>query len=555
MYHAIRKTWGLVILIAVVGMAVKPLFGARFIPTHDGEYHIIRFWQFFTMLSQGYLFPRWAPDLNSGYGLPLFIFHYPFPNYIGSLFHALGVSFVDSVKFTLAFGYLTASMWCFLWLRKVFGHTPALVGTIICFMVPYWFVDLYVRGSVGEVWALSFVLLTFFSLEYYSRIGVAIGIAGIIVSHNITALIFVPILFLYALYRKKMSLSGFIIGIGLAAYFWIPAILESRSMVGLNSVSYEEHFPDFFQLLFPSWGTGFSGAGISADEMSFQIGIVPLIIFCISFFVALRKKALRSIVFPVFVVVAVSIYAMTEYSIPFWRYVPFIANIQYPWRLLMVPMIAVGYFSSFLATVLPQKFMVGLALVAFVFSFSYMKPVTYEIRDDAHYLSRREFTDGTSSLGNSFSTIYTGWKKDRFIQRFQASTDGVQIHVTKENFLSYDLNVNAKTDSTIIAHILYFPGWKAYVDGKEATIIYRDDGIIHVNIPTGVHTVQFQFTKTPLRLFADGLSLFSLFSLLALVYLKLVYDNRDKHLITSKRPQNEGSRRLYKRAYKSTQKK
>ena len=54
-------------------------------------------------------------------------------------------------------------------------------------------------------------------------------------------------------------------------------------MVGLNSVSYADHFPDLFQLLFPSWGTGFSGVGITADEMSYQIGIVPLLVLCVSF--------------------------------------------------------------------------------------------------------------------------------------------------------------------------------------------------------------------------------------------------------------------------------
>ena len=78
----------------------------------------------------------------------------------------MGATFVDTVKLTLALGYLTTIVWCFLWLRKVFGNIPAFIGTIICSMVPYWFLDIYVRGSVGEVWALSFVLLTLAAIEY-----------------------------------------------------------------------------------------------------------------------------------------------------------------------------------------------------------------------------------------------------------------------------------------------------------------------------------------------------------------------------------------------------
>lgn len=497
------------------------LFGARFIPTHDGEYHIIRFWQFAKMLSQGYIFPRWAPDLNSGYGVPLFLFHYPFPNYVGSFFHVFGISFVDSVKLTLAAGYLTAIMWCFVWLKRVFGNKPALIGTIICSMIPYWFVDIYVRGSVGEVWALSFVLLTLFSIEYGLAVITAVGIAGIILSHNITALIFVPIIILYAWYRKKGTILSFIFGIGLSTYFWLPALIESRFMVGLNSVSYADHFPDLFQLIFPSWGTGFSGAGMSADEMSYQIGIVSLLILGLSFFVAVQNKVLRRKILPVLCVVVIAIFGMTEYSIALWRYIPLIENIQYPWRLLMVPMIATGYLSALLTTVLPRWVMIGLTLLAFIASLSYMKPVTYEKRDDSHYFSRREFTDGTSSLGNSFSTIWTGWKKERFATRFQASTGDAVIHVNKESALSYEMTINAKTESTISAQILYFPGWKAYIDGKETIISYQPDGIIHVNMPEGEHTLRVRFEETRLRLLADAISLFSLFVLLPIVLLFL----------------------------------
>lgn len=535
--------------------AALALFGARFIPTHDGEYHIIRFWQFYKMVSQGYIFPRWAPDLNSGYGLPLFLFHYPFPNYIGSLFHAFGETFVDSVKLTLALGYLTSIVWCFLWLKSIFGNKASLIGTIICSMVPYWFVDIYVRGSVGEVWALSFVLLTLFSLERGLKGMTAIGIAGIILSHNITALIFIPILILYALYRKKGTVISFVIGVGLSTYFWLPALWEQRYMVGLNSVSYADHFPDLFQLLLPSWGTGFSGVGITANEMSYQIGIIPLVVFSISLIVAVRRKMLRNTIIPFLCVVLLAIFSMTEYSQPLWRFVPLMTDIQYPWRLLMVVIIATGYLAALLTTVLPRWIMVGLAVLAFMLSFSYMKPVTYERRDDAHYLSRIEFTDGTSSLGNSLSTIYTGWKKERFIKRFQTDSDQATITMNKESALLYEMTVNAQKESTVNAQILYFPGWTAYVDDNKTDIFYDPDGIIHVNIPKGEHRLTIKFIETPLRRFADGISLLSLFSLLSLVYLKILYAYRDKHITTFNRSQNARSGSVHKRINRRSQKK
>ena len=105
------------IILALALWFASPLLRPGFIPTHDGEFSIIRIWQYSKMMGEGYLFSRWAPDLNSGYGVPLFTFYYPFPYFVGSLFHFAGLSLVNSFKLTLGFSYITAITLCFLWLK------------------------------------------------------------------------------------------------------------------------------------------------------------------------------------------------------------------------------------------------------------------------------------------------------------------------------------------------------------------------------------------------------------------------------------------------------
>ena len=80
-------------LLFIIFLAVKPLIHSGFPPTHDGEYHVIRFYEFDKALRDGDLYPRWAMDLNNGYGVPLFNYVYPFPNYSASFFHFFGASF------------------------------------------------------------------------------------------------------------------------------------------------------------------------------------------------------------------------------------------------------------------------------------------------------------------------------------------------------------------------------------------------------------------------------------------------------------------------------
>jgi uncharacterized membrane protein YfhO len=85
---------------------------------------------------------------------------------------------------------------------------------------------------------------------------------------------------------------------------------------------------------------------------------------------------------------------------------------------------------------------------------------------------------------------------------------------TRSKYLDkvYTLNLARDTDVTI--NILYFPGWKVFVDSKEAVINFKDDGVIHVSVPFGNHTIRVIFTDTVPRRVGDVLSIISLVGIL-----------------------------------------
>ena len=63
----------------------------------------------------------------------------------------------------------------------------------------------------------------------------------------------------------------------------------------------------------------------------------------------------------------------------------------------------------------------------------------------------------------------------------------------------------------------YFPGWKAFVDGKE-TSIYKVDGLLRgVVVPEGRHMVEFKYR--PEKVFIA--SLFSIIALLVTLFIAL----------------------------------
>jgi len=78
----------------------------------------------------------------------------------------------------------------------------------------------------------------------------------------------------------------------------------------------------------------------------------------------------------------------------------------------------------------------------------------------------------------------------------------------------------ADHDSVVeLAHI-YYPGWKVFVNGEQETIDYSNDrGLMRVNLAEGKSLVEFKFLRTPLRLFAELLSLASLLTV-AFLFIK-----------------------------------
>lgn len=521
---------GMVLLCAF--FAVLPFFGRGFIPTHDGEFHFIRFAEFFRMLQAGYLFPRWAPTINSGYGLPVFEFMYPFANYISSMLHVFGMGFVEGFKISSALGYLTAVLFCFLWLKKRFGLLPAVIGTIASAYVPYWFVELFVRGTIGEVWAIAFVFMALWGIETKRPIWFALAIAGIILSHNILTVILGPLIIIYLLWRRDWRwIWLMLLGVGFASWFWIPAIMESKFMVGLNTVNYKDHFASVAELLIPSWGTAFSGPGYIADKMSFQIGIGP-ILWMISAGICILLRRItgkqKKEVLGLFVLIVLVLFMTIPQSTAVWELIPFMAYIQHPWRFLVYLIPVTAYMAALVTGSIKNKwFVVIVAIVSVAVSFSYTRGAVYEPRNDAYYLTNPNFTDSASSMGNSLSTIWTSWKEKRPASMVTDTLNSpISLVVQKERYLDRSYQVNLETPLIVRLHILYFPGWTVFVDGKKETIDYTANGTLDIAVPAGSHTIHALMLDTPVRRIADWISIMSLVIAAGLGI--LLYTNRKK---------------------------
>ncbi len=513
-----------IILVIICLFAVRYLLLPGFIPTHDGEFHFVRFWQFEKMLLSGDYFPVWAPDLNSGYGLPLFYYQYPMPNYFGVLFHTLGFSYTDSFKLTLASFYLSAVIFFYLW-------SKSLWASLLFGWTPYWFVNLFVRGSIGEVMASAGFAFVLWATGARRKVLIALGVAFIILSHNIAAMLFIPVLLVYGWHQRR----AVFLGVLMSAYFWLPALTGGSYIVGLSNVNIFDHFSDISQLIIPSWGTGFSRPGAPYNELSQQLGLGTILIWLVA--VVMMR---RSIITYALVLIAF----MTTYSSQFiWKTFSYLHILQYPWRLLMfIPFIA-GFLAAQIAA--RSRVLSIIVLISIALSLSYTKPVIYEPRSDQYYLSRREFTDGTSSLGNSMSTSWTPWKRERAGQKIEIIEGTGTIQLQSIEPTRYRFIADASSPAIIRVNTVYFPGWEMMVNNQWQSLEPDSEGLMQISVLPGKRLIHVELHNTPVRNIGLFISFVSFIWLITSGILDK-YANRDRHYATLLSSQRQGSRKIHK---------
>ncbi|MEZ4657153.1 MAG: hypothetical protein R2911_06245 [Caldilineaceae bacterium] len=60
--------------------------------------------------------------------------------------------------------------------------------------------------------------------------------------------------------------------------------------------------------------------------------------------------------------------------------------------------------------------------------------------------------------------------------------------------------VQAEGPITVRVHLLYFPGWQAYIDGAPVELRISDPhGLIEVDVPAGQHRLDVRMEATPVR--------------------------------------------------------
>lgn len=527
----------IVVWLCIVGISMVPLVDLLHpgLPvTHDGQDHVARIANFYASLSEGNIVPRWAANLNWGYGHPILMFLYPMPSYVASLIHSIGFSFVDSTKIVFAIAFVFSTAFMYLWASAAWGIPAGLVAATLYGFAPYRFVDLYVRGAIGEHMAFVFPPLICYGIYRLSKekIGfapspfsmVAFGTGFLILSHNALSLLFLPLIILYAMYlsvnesRVRVSLlasAGMAMAFGffLSAFYWIPGFFEGKYTLRdiVTAGEFSGRFVPWLSFLYSPWSYG------GGNDVSKWLGAGQWWVIVMSFFALEKQTKHQRFIAACILLLFFSLFVMTSGASPIWNTITLLQKFQFPWRVMSVTVFIIAVIGAIVTHVVSEKkkwiIAMSICVVTVVATFPMWRAKEYKVFRPEFFTG---IYNGTTDTGESSPIWSIRFMEKRADSLAELMPNPGKIIVGERTTTSRAYHISVNDPSRFVEHTLYFPGWQVRVDGAILPIdklMFQDPtyrGLMTFDVGPGEHDVRFIFTETKLRHAANMISIGSI---------------------------------------------
>lgn len=516
------------------------LFTGKISAGHDAFEYLPRQVEFHQNIMHGIFLPRWAPDLSSGAGQPLFLFNPPMFYYLAEIWKLLGFDFVWSINLACVLIVLASAAGMFLLGWLYFGDLGGWLAAAAYVYAPYFAVNLYVRSALAEYAAFPFFAFALYGFGAYAKhrrmghlLTGAAGFAGVLLCHNAAALLFAPLLAGFILFGAYLERSWSILrrevyalflALGLSAFVWLPALamnqdVQVRTLLRQGYALYANHFVYLHQLFASPWGYGLSVPG-DQDGMSFSLGWSHLLLIAIAALALWRLKLDRRwLCFFAFsgAILCVMILPIAQ---PIWDRVLLLQYLAFPWRWLGPIAVCVAMSVASIAPAIASLersqrrwAMAGVMVLLIVPNLSHLHPQRFEDVDLSFW------TPQQIAARRLESTTWGEYRPRWMLNWPDYNSSGAQVisgtaAIVKgeETPVRWSGLINASSPSTVQVWRAYFPGWQLRIDGTLAALgLDAATGLIRFQIPAGEHQVTLAWRRTGFLWISDLISILALF--------------------------------------------
>jgi|GEM_PF-1027943 len=549
-YSALRWTWIDAVAIACVMLGVSFALRGFWQPgTPRQPDFVIGVFRAFS-LDQAWqarqFYPRLGMNLIFGYGSPLLQYYPPLASYVTLAWRWLGLDWVAATKATFSAALLLAALGAYVYARWLFvDRRAAFVAGAAYGLAPYLLFCIYERGAMAETVALALLPWVFWSMHHILRSDgrrwiwpSAALVALLILAHNITALFALPLLLAYLVlvawneqaWRRLLAVvAAFGLGLGLSAFYWLPALAErgyaqiDRWMLGGDAVAAENLVP-LTRLIQPGLAFDYWKSWIPAlptvTALMIGIGILALPLT--------RRAPQRGGLFWA-VLLVIPLVLQLNVSRPLWEAAPIIRYIQYPWRLLGLASLCAAFL---VASIFAWQGLAGIrgwfaaAIISVVLLYAALagqgERAQHWLAFDSAQVNEVVLLD----LGRGNYQLHSDYQPaamaaditEMSLPAPAAASGGLpplaaapDVQVIEEGPALIRLQVHSPAPWTLRLPRIFFPGWQIQTDGQPVEAEPSGPwGLLSVDLPEGDHGVLARFGETPLRRAADVVSLASL---------------------------------------------
>jgi hypothetical protein len=515
-----------------IGLAVAgiPVLG------NDAYNHLHWLTQFNELRQDGIAYPRWFGHSWSDFGAPSFYFYPPLAFFIMNAFSVLIAGWTaDSYFHLLQTSASIASVFTFwLYLQKSYtgySRKRQIVASLLYGFLTYRFVNVYIRGAIGEHLALVWLPLLFIAVDmavdssnlkrklrssyWFALSFVLIFISSVPIIGALSLVL--PVYVIFKLRPKLLKawplVVGGVLGLGLVAFHALPAakfgpMILSGMLLGQSLESYV-----LYNVLFVNQTNLF---------------VLPSVFLIASIIVLIywwRSKP-RGAADIWIVIGAVSVFVQIPYiSVPLWDYYPPLRYVQFGTR--FDTFLTISMAIAYLTITKPKARTVLLVSIIALNLLTIIKPIksmrqAFEsgpiekegqiVQDGFEYFSK--YVGENPFAAQRFNVVRYNKPEIAIDTNFTAAP-GISILERKSNWTKFA--VDLASPQRVLFHRYYWPSWHLRSgSGDEIKIAPGVQGLIEATLPSGKYEAELRIEKTEVERSSAMISLFSVVATLCI---------------------------------------
>ena len=490
---------------------------------HDVEFHLYSWLEVLAQWKHGILYPRWAALAHFAYGEPRFVFYPPASWTLGGTISGIFPWTIASPVY-IWIVLVLAGISMFLLARPRLNQRDAIFAAVLYAVNPYHLIIVYWRSAFAELLASCLVpllvLLVWKAVKGDGRVVMPLGFllaaawltnapAAVMIHYSLALLI---LFFAWQNRSPKLLLitaGAVALGACLSAFYLLPAIYEQKWIEIANAVSAGSRPSDNFLFIHTT----------DADHDAFNrivswLAVLELVVILAA---ASAGKLWRDGTHELWKALSLWALACSVLMLPmsafFWKALPKLQYMQFPWRwLLCLSMIFTVFVSVGLRRWWQRGVVCVLSLVVIVVAWRYVQAPWWDTAADLREMQDNmatsvgyEGTDEYTPLGADPSAVDKDAREVTVTGPARAAIDVLRWDAESKVFTA-----EMSASDQVALRVFRYSAWRASVNGREVETTARGGtGQMLIPVGVGMNRVEIQFARTWDRTVGGWISLLS----------------------------------------------